>query len=225
MKSLFLPLLAICTLTVTAPAYADKKLETDEEKFSYAVGIQLARNLQHQSIKVETEPFIQAIKDVLNNSEIKLTTAEIQEVIHKFQQKHQELQNKLAEENRAAGEKFLAENKTKKGVIELPSGLQYKVVKEGTGEKPTASSTVVVHYRGTLLDGKEFDSSYKRGEPASLPLNGIIKGWQEALTLMKTGAKWQVFIPAELAYGARGAGNSIPPNSTLIFDIELISIQ
>ncbi len=225
MKYVFVTLLAAGAFIAVNPAYAEKKPETEEEKFSYAVGVQLAQNLLRQSLQLDAESLVQAITDVLNQSEIKLTAAEMQEVIHKYQQKQKEIQSKLAVENQAAGKKFLAENKTKEGVVELPSGLQYKIIKKGEGEKPTLDSTVVVHYRGTLLDGKEFDSSYKRGEPTTLSLNHIIKGWQEALTMMETGSKWQVFIPPELGYGEQGAGTSIPPNSTLIFDIELISIQ
>jgi len=131
----------------------------------------------------------------------------------------------LADKNQKEGEVFLAENKKKKGVITLPSGLQYQVIKEGTGKIPKATDTVTTHYRGTLIDGTEFDSSYKRGEPASFPVNGVIKGWTEALQLMKVGSKWQLFIPSNLAYGPQGAGQAIGPNATLIFEIELLSIK
>jgi FKBP-type peptidyl-prolyl cis-trans isomerase FklB len=127
--------------------------------------------------------------------------------------------------NKAEGEKFLADNKKKEGIKTTASGLQYKVIKDGTGKTPKATDTVSTHYRGTLISGKEFDSSYKRGEPAEFPVNGVIKGWTEALQLMKEGAKWQLFIPSELAYGERGAGQDIGPNSTLIFDIELLSVK
>ena len=130
-----------------------------------------------------------------------------------------------AEANRQKGEAFLVENQKKEGVITLPSGLQYKVIEEGTGESPKPNDTVVTHYRGTLIDGKEFDSSYRRGEPASFPVNRVIAGWTEALQLMKVGAKWQLFIPPELAYGERGAGRAIGPNAALIFEIELVEIQ
>ena len=129
------------------------------------------------------------------------------------------------EKAKQAGEKFLAENKTKPGVKTLDDGIQYKIIKEGTGKKPTAESSVVAHYRGTLIDGTEFDSSYKRGEPATFPLNGVIKGWQEVLPMMADGSEWQVYIPSELAYGSRGAGANIGPNETLIFDIELIDVK
>ena len=139
--------------------------------------------------------------------------------------KQQEMAKKLGEKNKAEGEAFLAENKKKEGVITLPSGLQYKVIKAGTGKKPKATDTVTVHYQGTLIDGKEFDSSYRRGQPVTFPVNGVIPGWTEALQLMEEGAKWQIFIPSSLAYGDRGAGRDIGPHATLIFEIELVSIQ
>ena len=158
-----------------------------------------------------------------------LSDKEAQEVMMTFQKeqmaKLNENARKLGEKNKKEGETFLAENKKKPGVVTLPSGLQYKILKEGTGRNPKATDTVVTHYRGTLLDGKEFDSSYKRGEPATFPLNGVIRGWTEALQLMKPGAKWQLFIPPQLAYGERGAGQDIGPNATLIFEVELIAIK
>ena len=133
--------------------------------------------------------------------------------------------NQPADENRQQGEAFLATNAQVEGVVTLPSGLQYKIIREGTGKQPTASDTVTVHYRGTLIDGAEFDSSYSRGQPATFPVNGVIQGWVEALQLMKEGAKWQLFIPPELAYGERGAGRDIGPNATLIFDVELLTVN
>jgi FKBP-type peptidyl-prolyl cis-trans isomerase FklB len=139
--------------------------------------------------------------------------------------KQQELAKMAGEKNQKEGEAFLAENKKKEGVITLPSGLQYKVIKAGSGNKPKATDTVTVHYQGTLVNGTEFDSSYRRGQPVSFPVNGVIPGWTEALQLMEAGAKWQIVIPSNLAYGDRGAGPQIGPNATLIFEIELISIQ
>jgi FKBP-type peptidyl-prolyl cis-trans isomerase FklB len=139
--------------------------------------------------------------------------------------KQQELAKRLGEKNKKEGEAFLSENRKKEGIKALPSGLQYKVVKAGTGKKPKSTDTVTTHYRGTLIDGTEFDSSYRRGQPASFPVSGVIAGWTEALQLMEEGAKWQLFIPPNLAYGERGAGSQIGPNATLIFEIELISIQ
>ena len=139
--------------------------------------------------------------------------------------KHAEVMNTLGEKNKKEGEVFLAENKKKEGVTTLPSGLQYKVIKAGTGKKPKSTDTVTVNYRGTLIDGTEFDSSYRRGEPASFGVSGVIPGWTEAMQLMQEGAKWQVVVPPNLAYGEKGAGPNIGPNATLIFEIELISIQ
>jgi len=157
-----------------------------------------------------------------------MTDSEISETVNAFQKelmaKQQELARKLGEKNKAEGETFLAENKKKEGVVSLPSGLQYKVMKAGSGKKPKVTDTVTVQYRGTLIDGTEFDSSYRRGEPITFPLNTVIAGWTEALKLMEEGAKWQVFIPPNLAYGESGGGG-IGPNATLIFEIELISVQ
>ena len=151
--------------------------------------------------------------------------AAVMELQAEMRQKMTEARRVVGEENKKAGDAFLAANKTKPGVVTLPSGLQYKVLKMGDGKKPTLNDTVVCNYRGTLINGTEFDSSYKRNQPATIPVNGVIKGWTEALQLMPTGSKWQLFIPSDLAYGAAGAGNLIGPNATLIFDVELLSIQ
>ena len=217
---------AMVMLTFHAAAIlADGQPDTDQEKFSYAVGVQLSQNMLRQAIPVDPEAFIQAIDDVLNHKDLKLTPEQMQQVLVSYQQQQMQKQGELAATNKAAGEKFLSENKAKPGVVTLPSGLQYKIINAGNGNKPTLDDTVVVHYEGSLLDGKVFDSSYQRGEPIQLQVNGVIKGWQEALPLMPVGAKWQVFIPAELGYGEGGAGGDIGPNSTLLFDIELISIN
>jgi FKBP-type peptidyl-prolyl cis-trans isomerase FklB len=176
------------------------------------------------------------IKDVLTGGKPAMTDDEVRaklmELSKQVQQAQQEVQKKQQEENKVLGEKnrkegnaFLADNKSKEGVVALPSGLQYKILKAGDGPKPTAADTVTCNYRGTLIDGKEFDSSYKRGQPASFPVGGVIKGWTEALQLMPVGSKWQLFIPAEMAYGDRQAGPDITPGSTLIFEVELLSIQ
>ena len=218
--------LAMVMLTFHAAAIlADEQPDTDQEKFSYAVGVQLSQNMLRQSISVDPEAFIQAINDVLNHKDLKLTPEEMQQVLVNYQQQQVQKQSELGATNKAAGEKFLAENKAKPGVVTLPSGLQYKIITAGNGNKPSLDNTVTVHYEGSLLDGKVFDSSYQRGEPIQLQVNGVIKGWQEVLPLMPVGAKWQVFIPAELGYGEGGAGGDIGPNSTLLFDIELISIN
>ena len=150
---------------------------------------------------------------------------EMQEVLANYQKQQHTLQTLQAQKNKAAGDEFLAANRTKDGVVELPSGLQYKVISKGDGKKPGIDDNVLVHYRGTLLNGKEFDSSYKRGEPITLSLKNVIKGWQEALTMMGVGSKWQIYVPARLAYGQQAAGSDIQANSALIFDIELIAIN
>ncbi|WP_455203863.1 FKBP-type peptidyl-prolyl cis-trans isomerase [Kaarinaea lacus] len=202
------------------------ELKTDDQKFSYAVGFQIGQNLKAQGLdKLDTAALGQAIDDILNGRELKLSMEEMQTVFKAKQEKMMAERNAKADKAKAAGEKFLADNKAKEGVIALASGVQYKVVKKGEGKKPTAENTVVAHYRGTLINGKEFDSSYTRGEPATFPLNGVIKGWQEVLPMMSVGSKWQVFIPSDLAYGERGAGADIGPHETLIFDIELLEIK
>jgi len=201
--------------------------KTEQDKVSYIIGTQIAQSIKKQGVEVNLEPLMLGLQDVLEGNTLKLTKAETQKVFAAFQQRmraKQEAERKIqADENLAKGKAFLEANKTKEGVKVLPSGLQYKVIKEGTGEIPTADDKVKTHYRGRLLDGTEFDSSYKRNQPAEFPVKGVIKGWTEALQLMKTGAKWELYIPADLAYGERGRP-SIPPNSVLIFEIELLEI-
>ena len=218
-------LICIITSVVCLNAQAESTLNTDKEKFSYSVGIQLAQNMLRQSIQVDPDAFVQAVRDVLTGSQLKLTPQQIQQVLISYQQQALEEQQAQGQKNKLAGEKFLSENKKKTGIIETSSGLQYKILKQGNGKKPSASDSVVVHYRGTLIDGKEFDSSYARGEPLTLSASGVIKGWQEVLPMMQTGSKWQIYVPSELAYGERGAGPDIGPHSALIFDIELLAIK
>ena len=212
-------------------AFAEEKalLQTSKEKQSYSMGADIGKRLKSQSIDVNADSFSLGLKDALAGGKMLLTEEEIRESLSSLQKELMEKQaekNKLlGEKNKTEGEAFLAENKKKEGVITLPSGLQYKVIKEGTGKQPSADATVETNYRGTLIDGTEFDSSYKRGQPATFPVNGVIQGWTEALQLMKEGAKWQLFVPASLAYGERGAGNVIGPNATLIFEVELISVK
>tara|TARA_B100000586_G_scaffold41851_1_gene26826 strand:- start:1399 stop:2073 length:675 start_codon:yes stop_codon:yes gene_type:complete len=201
------------------------KIETDQEKLSYSMGIFFGQTVIRQEMEIDIPAFMQAVEDVLNKTEKKLSDDEMQKIINTYQKKEQDERAAKSDNNKVDGKKFLTENKSKEGVIELPSGLQYKIVKNGEGKKPLVNSRVVVHYRGTLINGTEFDSSYARGEPIELSLNQVIKGWQEALQLMPVGSKWQIVIPSELAYGERGAGRVIGPNSTLIFDIELVSIK
>jgi FKBP-type peptidyl-prolyl cis-trans isomerase FklB len=212
----------------TAPA-KQSPLKTDLDRISYSIGMNLGSGLKEQAIQINTEILIRGIKDAMSGTKPLMTDDEIRASLDalkgQLQAKHAAMQEKLSGENKMKGEKFLAENKAKEGVVTLPSGLQYKVLKQGAGPKPTATDTVTTHYRGTLIDGTQFDSSYDRKEPATFPVSGVIKGWTEALQLMPVGSKWQLFIPSSLAYGDRGAANVIGPNETLIFDVELLSIQ
>ena len=204
-----------------------------KEKFSYALGMNigngLGQNLKKQSVEFDSNLVANGLKDSLSGGKTLMTVDEakavLQEVQVEMQKEQQEKMKQAAEKNKSDGEAFLAANKDKEGVVTLPSGLQYKILTEGNGPKPTADDSVVCNYRGTLTDGKEFDSSYKRGQPATFPVKGVIKGWTEALQLMPVGSKWQLFVPPSLAYGEQGAGADIGPNSTLIFEVELISIK
>jgi FKBP-type peptidyl-prolyl cis-trans isomerase len=197
-------------------------LKTQKDKTSYAMGMNIGAGLRKQSIDIDPAIMARGFRDAFSNGKTLLTEEEERAVLTQLQTDMRKKQQELAQ---AAGLAFLEANKTKEGVVALPSGLQYKVLQEGTGPKPTATDTVVCNYRGTLLNNTEFDSSYKRGQPATFPVTGVIKGWTEALQLMPVGSKWQLFIPAELAYGERGAGGQIGPNATLIFEVELLSIQ
>ena len=198
---------------------------TQQEKISYIIGRDMAANLKKQGIDIEAEAFFKGLKEVIAGQPSSLSQQEIQMAMMALQQEMQQKQGAKGGENQKAGEAFLAENKNKEGVKTLPSGLQYQVLEEGTGKSPAASDKVTTHYHGTLIDGTVFDSSYERGQPATFPVNGAIAGWTEALQLMKEGAKWRLFIPSELAYGSQGAGDTIGPNTTLIFDVELISVH
>lgn len=209
----------------------EKKIELNDQKakVSYGIGMSLGTDFKAQGIEIDPDVMVQAIKDVTTGGKTLMTEEEVRKVITDFQKELVAKQEAKAKEggikNLKDGEAFLAENSKKTGVVTLPSGLQYKVEKKGTGKKPGPSDTVTVHYKGTLIDGTEFDSSYKRGEPVSFPVGGVIPGWTEALQLMEEGSKWQLFIPAKLAYGERGAGAQIGPNSTLIFDVELLKVE
>lgn len=213
--------------TEQAAAPKAETLKTEMEKVSYIIGTQIARNFKTQEIKVNLDSLMMGLKDALEGKQLALSQEEMQQVFTRFQQqmraKQAAKQAKEAAANLAAGTAYLEANKAKEGVKVLPSGLQYKVIKEGTGNTPTADDKVKTHYRGTLINGTEFDSSYKRNKPAEFPVKGVIKGWTEALQLMKEGGKWELYIPADLAYGQRGRPN-IPANSTLIFEIELLEV-
>jgi FKBP-type peptidyl-prolyl cis-trans isomerase len=205
-------------------------LKTQKDKASYAIGLNIGKSMHKDSVEVDTSILLRGLKDGLAGSKPLLTDDEARAAMVTLQtdlrKKQEEKMLVQGEANKKDGEAFLAENKTKDGVVTLPSGLQYKILKEGTGPKPTATDTVVCNYKGTLLDNTEFDSSYKRGQPATFPVGGVIKGWTEALQLMPVGSKWQLFIPSELAYGARGGpGGGIGPNATLVFEVELMSVQ
>lgn len=192
------------------------------DKVSYALGIGIGRQLADMGANdIVTDDFAAAMKDVLTGAELKIDEAEAQALVQEYLQKKGEEKVKAV---KAEGENFLAENAKKEGVVTLPSGLQYQVLKEGNGKSPKATDQVKCHYEGTLINGKIFDSSYRRNEPATFPLNGVIAGWTEGLQLMKEGAKYRFFIPFNLAYGTRGAGQDIPPYAALIFDVELIEV-
>ncbi len=203
------------------PAQDSPALKTKTERASYAVGADLGNRLRQQAVDIDPALVARGLRDALAGAKTLLTAAEISEAIDGLQQ---EMRTNLNAKNKKEGEDYLAQNKTKEGVVTLPSGLQYKILKTGDGPKPGIDDTVVCHYRGTFINGTEFDSSYKRNQPLSFPLKGVIKGWTEALQLMPTGSHWQLAIPSNLAYGERGAG-PIGPDTTLLFDVELISIQ
>jgi len=204
-------------------------LNSQKKKVSYAIGLDIGQNFKTRAMDLDMDILVQGLRDSQKSDKPLLGTEEIQKVMTQFQQDmmkaEEEKRMAQGQGNKAKEEAFLRENAQKPGVKITPSGLQYKVITEGKGPMPKATDTVKVHYRGTLLDGSEFDSSYKRNNPAVFPLNGVIKGWTEALQLMKVGSKWQVFLPSALAYGERGAGQVIGPNATLIFEVELLGIE
>jgi FKBP-type peptidyl-prolyl cis-trans isomerase FklB len=218
--------------TAKAPAAKSESattLTTPKDKLSYAIGLNVGRSLQKDSVVVDPTILEQGLRDALSGGKTLMTDEDARAAIVAIQtelrKKQEETMKQAGEVNKKQGDAFLAANKTKEGVVTLPSGLQYKILKEGTGPKPTATDSVVCNYKGTLIDGTEFDSSYKRGQPATFPVDKVIQGWTEALQLMPVGSKWQLFIPPEMAYGARGPSPTIGVNSTLIFEIELLSIQ
>jgi FKBP-type peptidyl-prolyl cis-trans isomerase FklB len=204
-------------------------LKTDKDKASYAVGLNVGKNLQRESIDVDPAIVEQGIRDALAGGKTLMTDEEVKAAMAGLKaaaQKNQEAKMAQAgDANKKEGEAFLAANKTKEGVVTLPSGLQYKILTAGTGPKPTAADSVSCNYKGTLINGKEFDASSKHGGPLTFTVGGVIKGWTEALQLMPVGSKWQLFVPADLAYGQRGAGGDIGPGATLIFEVELVSIK
>jgi len=205
-------------------AYAESTEMTDRQKFSYALGAFFSQSIMQQTLDLDNDYFLMAVEDRLSGDEPKLTAEEMQSIFAKFQQQEKKKRTSEADRNRQAGKDFLENNKSREGIVVLDNGLQYEILKAGGGESPSANSEVTVHYKGTHINGKEFDSSYARNEPARLSLDRVIKGWQLGVPLMKAGAKWRLYIPPALAYGNNGQG-TIGPDETLIFDIELLAIH
>jgi FKBP-type peptidyl-prolyl cis-trans isomerase FklB len=209
------------------PLFGQEKspqLKDQKDKVSYSIGMQIGFNLGRQKVDINPDILAAGIKDAIAGKP-QLTADQVKDIMAQFEKDMEQKQKELGEKNKTEGAKYLEENKKKSGVKTTASGLQYKVIKDGTGTQPKATDMVTVNYRGTLIDGTEFDSSYKRGQPATFPVNGVIKGWTEALQLMKQGSKYQLFIPSTLAYGERAMGPDIGPNSTLIFEVELQDVK
>jgi len=229
MKLQWLAAAALCLVTAYASADEASPLKNPKEKLSYGIGADLGRNLKRLGIDIDTDLLLKGLTDALTGAKPLMSDEEIGATLNALQQHIQRKTAQAAaargEENRQAGEAFLAQNRTKEGVVTLPSGLQYKILKAGDGKKPTEADTVECNYRGSLINGTEFDSSYRRGQPATFGVTQVIPGWREALQLMAVGSKWQLFVPPDLAYGERGAGSEIGPNATLIFEVELLAIK
>lgn len=220
-------LLALTLTSLTGLSYAATSLETTQQQASYTLGTDLAKNFESQGIELDTAALILGMEDYLNKQPLKLTEEQMQTSIAELKKELMAKQaleaQKIAEANAKAGEAFMAANKKKTGVKTLPNGLQYRVIKEGKGSSPVEGDYITANYQGTLIDGTVFDSSYERGSPIEFQMGDVIQGWGEALKRMKPDAKWEIFVPPALGYGAKGAGNVIGPNSTLIFTIEFIT--
>ncbi len=214
--------------TFGAAAQDTSELKTDKDKFSYALGMNFGENFKKQGLDLDPAVFAKAFAEAFNTGKTAMSEEDMKTLLmtkaQEFRQKQAAQQAEKSASAQKEGETFLAANKTKEGVVTLPSGLQYKILKAGTGDKPTLDDTVVCNYKGTLINGTEFDASEKHGGPATFPVKGVIAGWTEALQLMPAGSKWQLFVPSNLAYGAQGPGD-IGPNATLIFEVELVSVQ
>ncbi len=229
MKHLIITVLSI--LFSLSVCFAEEKTEliSQKDKESYSLGYQIGHSLKSQGVEIDQGIYASGIRDAFGGKEPQISLEEIRSTLMELQKRVMAAQQKelkaKAAKNLEEGRKFLIENQKKEGIKTLPSGLQYKVLTEGSGRMPKAEDTVTVNYRGTLIDGTEFDSSYKRGQPATFQVKGVIKGWTEALQLMKEGSKWQLFIPPHLAYGERGAGRDIGPQATLIFEVELLAVK
>ncbi len=210
-------------------AEASSVLKTEKDRISYSIGMDIGNNFKKQALDINPDILSRGIKDAISGNKLLMTEQEslktLADLKNKMKAQMAEQMKKSGGQNIIKGKQYLSENKKKDGVISLPSGLQYKVINKGSGSSPALTDKVTVNYRGTLIDGTEFDSSYRRGQPATFKVNAVIRGWTEALQLMKPGAKWQLYIPSALAYGERGAGRDIGPNATLIFDVELISVN
>jgi FKBP-type peptidyl-prolyl cis-trans isomerase len=226
---LWAAIVGIGFLAAQAKAQDGQPLKTQKEKVSYAIGVDGARNFKRLGIDLDLETMIKALRDVYSGNKLAMTEDDLRTTMNAYQTDLRDKQSaaarKAGEDNKREGEAFLTQNKAKEGVATLPSGLQYKVMKRADGKKPGDDDTVEVNYRGTFIDGTEFDSSYRRGQPMMFKPSGVIPGWREALKLMPVGSKWQLFIPARLAYGEGGANPSIGPNRTLIFEVELLAIR
>src|SRR5438552_5872751 len=220
-------IISLALLSLAGSVFGEDKstpLKDSKDKVSYSIGLNIGFNLKKQNVSINPDTFVLGLKDALAGKP-QMTDEQVKETMTAFEKEMIDKQKAAGVKNGADGEKFLAENKKKEGVKTTASGLQYKVVKEGTGAQPKEKDTVMANYRGTLIDGTEFDSSYKRGQPATFPVSGVIKGWTEALQMMKVRSKYQLFIPAKLAYGERAIGGDIGPNSTLIFEVELLEVK
>ncbi len=217
--------LSVCLAPISMLQASDIELKTEKDRLSYAIGTIVAEQWKQQEIEVNPDVISAVIKHIQAGKTPQLSEAEIRDVLNNFQAQRQEKAKLDSEKTKAEGAAFLAKNKENDGVVETASGLQYQILEAGNGENPKATDSVTVHYKGTLIDGTEFDSSYSRGEPTTFPLNGVIAGWTEGVQLLKPGGKAKLFIPSDLAYGDRGAPPTIKPGATLIFDVELISIN
>lgn len=234
MKKYFVLLIAVSAFVISGcqSKVTKSDLKTLNEKVGYSIGLDVGRNMKTQGVDIDVKTFMQGLKDGLSaDTSLKplLSDTEIRQIMVQYQEdmmKKQKEKSKVSgEKNKADGEKFLAANKSKPGVVTLPSGLQYKIIKKGSGKTPTAEDKVTANYKGTLIDGTEFDNSYKRGEPATFPVTGVIKGWTEALQIMKEGDIWELYIPSALGYGENQAGPQIGPNSVLVFQVELVKVN
>jgi FKBP-type peptidyl-prolyl cis-trans isomerase FklB len=224
MKSILLSAVALSLAVSVLAEDKPPQLKDLKDKASYSIGLNFGMNFKRQNVDLNSDAFAAGFKDGMSGRNPLMSEQEVRDTMAAFEKDMQQKQGEMAQKNGAEAGKFLAANKTKEGVKTTSSGLQYKALKEGNGAQPKSSDTVIVNYRGTLIDGTEFDSSYKRGQPATFPVGGVIKGWTEALQLMKVGSKYQLFIPASLAYGEQGRPG-IPPNATLIFEVELMDVK